>query len=96
MGWRPVPGSVIRLLDVTRIALASTALAVGSGDSIRSAVTAIINTTAVMATRVVWHIRWAWPLSSRTSMASAVLVICNGSPASPPAMSVVMASKCQQ
>src|SRR5271165_1811929 len=51
VGW-PVPGSVIRLLDVTRIALVSRAAAVGSGDSIRSAATAIINTTAVTAARV--------------------------------------------
>ena len=48
VGW-PVQASVIRLLDVTRIALASTTLAVGSGDSIRSAVTAIINTTTPTA-----------------------------------------------
>src|ERR1700754_1136949 len=43
---------MIRLLDATRIALASTALAVGPGSSIRSTVTVIINTTAVTAARV--------------------------------------------
>src|ERR1700758_1363280 len=48
----PVPGSVITLLDVTRIALTSTALAIGYGDSIRPAVTASINATVVTAARV--------------------------------------------
>jgi hypothetical protein len=43
---------VIRLPDVTRIALASAALAVGLGDVIRAAVTAVVNTTAVTVARV--------------------------------------------
>ena len=51
VGW-PVPGSVITLLDATRIALASAARAVGPGDPISAAVTTIINAVAVAATRV--------------------------------------------
>src|SRR6202795_4765666 len=54
VGW-PVPGSVITLLDVTRIALASTALALGSGASIKTEVTAIVNTTAATTIRVSWR-----------------------------------------
>jgi hypothetical protein len=50
VGWPS--GSVIRLPDVTRIALASAALAVGPGDAISAAVTAVVNTTAVTAARV--------------------------------------------
>src|SRR5258708_2116275 len=69
VGW-PVPGSVTTLLDATRMALASTALAVGLGDTIRPTVTAIINTVAVTATRVSRRTRpvLATPtsLSSRT------------------------------